>query len=257
MLKAKYNPKTTEECKQLFLDAEEISLQAASALKDGLQGKALLQAKKNLCGEDWNLRQLSKGSREKWSSFLREIDCWNEKVGSQNRNVSYLLDFAGYKEEGGVIETASHYREAKKIAGPNTGDIDETYKNVGGSENKTAAQLRANLTKKKVYVQDIFIREVGHKPEPSMNQIQIGSKMLDKLPHMTENEWKTWYRTASRCMHPDHGGSEHDFSILNSLNEMITTVVENEKRRVVYNEWAEDFKQWKKDHNYTSDFIEE
>ena len=65
---------------------------------------------------------------------MQSISCI-DKNGEPKRNVSYLLDFAGYKEqeekliEAGEditpIETASHYREAKK-ATPKSEPIEQT-----------------------------------------------------------------------------------------------------------------------------------
>ncbi len=256
MIRAAYTPETTEECAELYRNAEEIATVAAIALKDGLQGKALLQAKKNLCGKEWNAVSLTHAKSLKWKEFLNILNLI-DKQGKVKVNVRFLLDFAGYKEEGGEIETASHMREVKKIAGPKVEDIDKAYADAGGSENKSARELKENLTKTKIYVKDIFVREVGAMPETAMTIIQVGAKVLEKLPYMSEDEWKTWYRTASRCMHPDHGGTVHDFSILNSLNEMITVITENTKKQDTYNEWNNDYKQWKEDHGYKTDFTEE
>jgi len=71
---------------------------------DGLQGNALLTAKKLLCGDEWDSKKPTKVIGKKWSDFLSVINC-------QKANANYLLDFAGYKEDGGTIDTASHYRE--------------------------------------------------------------------------------------------------------------------------------------------------
>jgi len=57
-----------------------------------------------ICGDEWNAKKLSNNISKKWLSFLETIDLV-DKVGSQKMNVNYLLDFAGYKEDGGEIET--------------------------------------------------------------------------------------------------------------------------------------------------------
>ena len=121
-----YDPQTIEECKTLYLDAEEISMVVQQAAKDGLQGKSLLKAKKLICGDEWNkeIKTMSNSLGEKWKSFLHELNLI-DKNGIIVRNVRFLLDFAGYKEaESNLIQqgipveeitTASHYREVKKL----------------------------------------------------------------------------------------------------------------------------------------------
>ncbi len=95
-------------------------------------------AKKLICGDEWNTKILPQASAAKWKLFLQSISCI-DKNGEPKRNVSYLLDFAGYKEqeekliEAGEditpIETASHYREAKK-ATPKSEPIEQTLPKV-------------------------------------------------------------------------------------------------------------------------------
>ena len=85
----------------------------------------------------------------------------------------------------------------------------------------------------------------------------MGPKILSLLPEVSAAQWKKWYRNVSKCVHPDHGGSDTDFAVLNSLNEMINTVIENEEKRQAKNAWEADYKIWKEDKGYESDFIEE
>ena len=61
------------------------------------QGKALLDAKKLICGDEWNVKQLTHKTSKKWKEFLKMLDLI-DKNGNQKVNVNYLLDFAGYKE---------------------------------------------------------------------------------------------------------------------------------------------------------------
>ena len=122
-----YDPATVEECKDLYNNAIEIASVAQQAIKDGLQGKALLNAKKLICGDEWNAKRLTKSREKSWNIFLQAIDSV-EADGKPKRNVKYLLDFAGYKEaeqnlidegiEVETIDTASHYREVKKLTAP-------------------------------------------------------------------------------------------------------------------------------------------
>ncbi len=85
-----YNPTTKKECKQLYLDAPQIAEVTKAAVKDGLQGKALLTAKKLICGDEWDAKRLSSSLKKKWEEFFLSL-------GASERNVAYLLDFAGYK----------------------------------------------------------------------------------------------------------------------------------------------------------------
>ena len=86
-----YDPQTIEECKTLYLDAEEISMVVQQAAKDGLQGKSLLKARKILLGDEWNRKQQTHENSQKLKSFFVSINCSQQQA-------SYLLDFAGYKE---------------------------------------------------------------------------------------------------------------------------------------------------------------
>ncbi len=50
-----YDPKTVRECEELYRNASQIAEVAKAAIKDGLQGQALLEAKKIICGDEWEL----------------------------------------------------------------------------------------------------------------------------------------------------------------------------------------------------------
>jgi len=93
-----YDISTVALCQELYTKAPEIAQIASMAIKDGLQGKALLAAKKIICGDEWNAKILPQTSAAKWKLFLQSISCI-DKNGEPKRNVSYLLDFAGYKEQ--------------------------------------------------------------------------------------------------------------------------------------------------------------
>ncbi len=69
-------------------------------------GDALLKAKKLICGDEWNAKSLSHSKSSKWKDFLNTLNLVN-KNGEVKVNVRYLLDFAGYKEDGGKIEAVS------------------------------------------------------------------------------------------------------------------------------------------------------
>ena len=62
--------------------------------KDGLQCKALLEAKKLICGDEWNKKGST--SSPKFLLFLGKLDLIKPD-GRPKANVNYLLDFAGYK----------------------------------------------------------------------------------------------------------------------------------------------------------------
>ncbi len=83
-------------------------------IKDKGQGTVLLAAKKYYCGDEWDKRQMSKEARTKWKNFLVELNLWDNKFNKPLSNVNYLLEFAGYVEQGGKIEVASQYRAKGK-----------------------------------------------------------------------------------------------------------------------------------------------
>ncbi len=56
--------------------------------------------KKRICGNEWDAERMTKVYRKKWVDFFGKLDI-------TERNVQYLLDFAGYKEKGGKIDKAS------------------------------------------------------------------------------------------------------------------------------------------------------
>lgn len=279
-MKNSYDPKTEQECVELYKNAEEISSAAKMALKDGLQGKALLNAKKIICGDEWNATRLTKNIVLKWNTFLGQINLLRttgERIGSATDTVHKLLDFAGYKEKeeeliaDGVevtpINTASHYRETKKIAqedGKTTPeDISKVFtqavKTNDGVIPSTAKEVKEVVAKasRKIYVQELFIKEVGVCPPEAISSMTLGTTILSILPDLSEAQWKKWYRDMSKLIHPDTGGSSSDFAILNTINEAMTLTVENREKKQLRKEWKEDYETWKEDKGYKSDFVDE
>jgi len=161
--------RTTDDCKVQYQTAEEVSLLAKTAIKDGLQGQALLVAKKLICGDEWNKRNMSGNPRKKWADFLITIQCSSQQSG-------LLLDFAGYKEaeqnliDEGVdvtpIDTASHYREAKKLSDISGHEaVSTTYTQAveanGGVVPKTAKEVVTvvQASKKRISSEDLFFKD--------------------------------------------------------------------------------------------------
>jgi len=56
-----------------------------------------LKKRKVICGDEWNSTKLTDANRKNWISFLRSIDLYDDKNTRAKANVSYLLDFIGYK----------------------------------------------------------------------------------------------------------------------------------------------------------------
>ncbi len=256
-----YNPrqlKTIEDCVDQYNKAEEVSHLAQSVIKDRMQGDALLKARKLICRDEWDFKKLSRSTEKSWGVFLDTIGL---KGDSGRRQANYLLDFAGYKEDGGKIETASHFREVKKVSTTKTQtEIDELYDDAGGEELTTAKEVKEGLltTPKTVYVRHLFEDEAGKCPERGANSTRLGTMMLQKTPSITAGEWKKWYHKVSLCLHPDHNkDSSDDMAILASINEMIQTVVDANKKNKEADLWEADFKMWKEDRGYKSDIIKE
>ena len=239
LVRGSYPIYSLEDAKSLFMRAETIGEAAKMAITDGLKGKALLYAKREICGEEWNAPKLSNAVSQKWKDF------WS-MLNITKSNVNYLLDFAGYKEDGGIIETASHYREVKKIAGDMP--IDEKYKELGGSKLKTAKDIREAEKKKESLSERMqrFAREFPEyaKEKPTVAYMGMGPELMKRLPQVTPTEWKNFYRTTAACIHPDKGGSTENMAILSTLNEMYSFIFENreniefnKKREKIYEEF--------------------
>ena len=259
MVRAMYEPKTIDECRDLYLNATEIANVAAISIKDGLQGKALLEAKKLICNIEWDtpLGKMSKHFSTKWLNFLSTINLTFIDKGKYLRektNVRELLDFAGYKERGGEIETASHYQEVKKITGATNKEpekIDEAYRIAGGKELKTAKEVKekvAEVVEKVNPLKEFFKKYPEYqKEEPTISPIALGQFVLNQIPQITRKEWKKTYRTLAACVHPDKGGSDKDMSTLASINKIMETLFENaekkafnEKRKKTYAKFCEE-----------------
>lgn len=271
-----YPTDTEDQCKELYLQAEEIASVAATSIKDGLQGRALLSAKKIICGDYWdkdpskikkeNGRAEASNRYKNYQDFLKRIKC-------TNANSSYLLDFAGYKEAEEVliaegaditpIDTASHYREVKKQTEEKTPEaISKTYTEAvehTGSVPKTAVAVKEAVAKtgERVYVQDIFEDEVGKRPEVLYAQMFFGNEVLKKVPSVTPAQWKKFYRNVAACVHPDKGGTEQDMEVLARLNEMMNLVIDQTKSILERKAWDKDYIQWKTDKGYESDWVNE
>ncbi len=233
--------KTVEACIVQYNSAEEVSAIAKTVIKDRMQGDALLQAKK-LCyegsDEDYNSKNPKTTSKswEKWINVLHTIGSIKED-GKINRNVSHLLDFAGYKERGGEIEIASHYREAKKITGATNAEpekIDKAYEDAGGSELKTAADVKtAMIETQEINPYELFYaQQPEYKTEkPTIAPMAIGSLVIEKLPKISKKQWKKTYRTIATCVHPDKGGSDEDMSAMASFNEIMEMLFTNQEKK--------------------------
>ena len=49
-----------------------------------------------ICGDEWDAPRLSGASRKNWGIFLESLNC-------ERSTANKLLDFAGYKERGGIL----------------------------------------------------------------------------------------------------------------------------------------------------------
>lgn len=244
-----YNPKTLDECTKLYRDAPQIAEIAKSAIVDGLQGKALLEAKKLICGDEWNKAGNLSGSLSKtWQIFLQSVSCSKQQA-------SYLLDFAGYKEDGGEIETASHYREVKKRIGTDSSAIDEAYNDAGGKDLKTAKDVAKSI--KSISVLKLFEQEVGTFESVMLSTMQLQDKLTECIPDVSQEEWKSFYRKVSHCIHPDKGGEEIEMMMLSSFNKMMNILFKQVKEVQKSKEYRADYAQWKEDRGYESDWIKE
>lgn len=262
-----YSPralKTIDDCVEQYNKADEVSHIAQQVIKDRMQGDALLKAKKLICGDEWNLDmpQIGRSLRSKWSDFLSVIGLLTiggTRDGMPKTNVKYLLDFAGYKERGGEIETASHYREVKKVASSKSDEkeIDALYHESGGAELKTAREVKEAVQEKKISVYQLFTEEVGEEPRADLSSMMAGVKIQEAMPNPTESEWKDFYRTVANCIHPDKGGREEHATILTQLNTMYQIMFKHNKQVAINKAWWADYKIWKEDNGYTSEFIKE
>jgi len=248
---------TVEDCKDQYLKADEIASIAKNAIKDKLQGFALLKAKKIICDDEWDAAQLTHKTSKKWKDFLHVLNLIG-KDGAVSKNVLYLLDFAGYKESGGKIETASHYREVKKVSSTKTHtEIDAMYDEAGGEALVTAKEVKKGVQKQKVWVQPLFEKEVGKEPRITLSSVAYGMEINNTMPTPTPEEWKSFYRTVASCVHPDKGGNSEHTAILTQLNKMYQLVFTHEKEVSKKNEWNADYKMWKEDKGYKDEFIKE
>ena len=210
-----------------------------------------------ICGDEWDAPILLGNPLKNWKLFCDGLGLLDKK-GNPNRNVSYLLDFAGYKEKGGEIETASHYREVKKVSITKTHtEIDAIYKEAGGEELSTAKEVKESVQKQKVWVQPLFEKEVGKEPHTTFSSMAYGAELNKKMPVPTEPEWKSFYRAVASCVHTDKGGDNNHILILNQLNEMYELVFSHARELEERTKWNIDYKIWKEDNGYKDDFVKE
>lgn len=259
-----YNPKTVKECEELYRNAPQIAEVAKLAVKDGLQGKALLEAKKMKCEDEWDKPRgnMSDSARSKWDFFLETLNLLSKRKDGrieEKTTVRELLEFAGYKERGGEIETASHYREVKKVTGSKDEKvIDKAYSDAGGKELKTAREVKEKVIEKckLVYVRNLYEDEVGSFEDECLSTIQLQESLVENLPEVGRTEWKSFYRKLSHCIHPDKN-DEGMQSILNNFDKMMTILFKQEKAVKERRDWNSDYEQWKDDRGYIDDFVRE
>ena len=260
-----YNEKllhTVDDCVEQYKKAEEVSRIAQAVIKDRMQGSALLKAKKIICGDEWNSRKLSNIISKKWLSFcetLGQID----RSGNQTRNISYLLDFAGYKEaeerliEAGVdvtpIDTASHYREVKKLSELDSHEaVATTYTQAVEANNgeipSTAKEVKevVNTSKNKVNSMDLFLSDfpeyIGI--EPSHNKLKVDDIISSKLPRPSKDKWKHFYKIVASSIHPDKGGTDDDMAILTGIKEVYDYLHQQDKQNMQMSEKTEKYREW-------------
>ncbi len=264
-----YSPRkltTVEECADQYRKAPEIAGIAHQAIKDGLQGSALLKAKKLICGDEWNAPKLTNNISKKWKGFLETLNLLDKK-GSQKMNVSYLLDFAGYKEvEAKLIEegediipigTASHFRETKKHSEHKDHlDVAIEYTDAVHANNdvvpKTAEEVKEVVLKaeNKVSSEAVFMDEFPQYQDipQGVSDMKYGLDLMKLLPDPDKKAWKSFYHTVARCLHPDTGGSVDDMAILTRLNEMYSFVHNQSEIKQRKDEKMDHYKIWCKDH---------
>ena len=251
---------TIDDCVNQYNKAEEVSRIAQMVIKDRMQGSALLKAKKLICGDEWNNKQLSHLKSEKWKEFLQTLGC-------PYRNSQYLLDFAGYKEaednliaqgiEITPIATASHYREVKKLTDINTPEaVATTYTQAveanGGNIPRTAKEVKEviNTSKNKISSEELFLREFPEYEdiESPHNDLKVDDFISRKLPRVSKDKWKHFYKLVAKIIHPDKGGNEDDMSILTGLNEVYDYLRKQEEisnksdeKYKAYEDWCKDY----------------
>ncbi len=251
-----------------FHRAEEIGKKIA----DMGQGAVLLAAKKYYCGSEWNAKSLSDKVRPKWKTFLVQLELWREEYDKPKANVNYLLDFVGYKEAGGEIETSSQYREVKKIAKQIEPDlkqedlpeaIDNIYKEIGGPANTTAKAIKeagSELLVEKskedpkmvetVMISLAYKNAFGKPPEHKYgNAFGIDKDMVEALPTISRKEWKKIYLKLSNLLHPDKGGSADEMAVISQFNKTLEIRFVYEDTKKKRQEWTDNLRAWEKEYN--------
>ena len=243
-----------------------------------------------------NLNKVPQDLVDRWYKFLSQIDEL-DKDGRESRQVRRLMVFANYteteklngikiiaptetqlrkisnlmnsnKKKASIVTVAKMYEKLAKesndgkVFGSST-DVEKAY--VAYHEEPIKEKKKKKDKKKKkeveeveeVYVRDVFAEAAGDCPPRGGNSLKLGSAVLAEFPTMSEDEWKKWYRKVASILHPDKGGSEQDMTILTAINNMVNVVVEANKLNEKNSQWEDDYEQWKKDHNYNSDFVPE
>ena len=172
---------------------------------------------------------------ESFGKFCQKIDEFEfrDNVPYPSSRVYRLLDFAGYKEEGGVIETASHYREVKKVVGRDTAKIDEVYEELDSP--KTAKDVKEQVQsveskwledrKKEEILLEQFLEL---RPDLKVKAYE-DSKTEIAVP--TKEAWKKFFGVVSHCVHPDKGGEEYLQDILNNINAYMRNEIARDANR--------------------------
>ena len=273
LIRAFYEPKNAKEAKELYIKAPSIAESAKIGLLDGLQGKALLVAKKDICGDEWNAAKITNiAAKNKWFAFLLSLGLSDpRREYSEGRTARRLLEFAGYKEAGGTIETASHFREVKKIVESSKPEmIDPIYKEAGGPSIVTAKEVKEKiistisqpLSKEEIIAKpepvidiksvELFLEtypEYENIDQPLMNK-ELENQIFQALPDIDKESWKIFYKKLSKIIHTDLGGQDNDMQILSSFNNIMNKKYINLKLEEKVSERDSKYEKFCKEHNY-------
>jgi len=240
-------------------------LMAMKTIQDGLQGKALLDAKRLICGDEWNAVSLTNENSSKWKEFLKYLDLI-QPSGKPKVNVSYLLDFAGYKEieenftDVTPIANAGQFREVKKLSETNdpreiaklNTEIVEAIEGAG--EKVTASSIKEFAL---VNVEEQFKKEFNLEKPVVTNFFENMTDLTNMINEIDFTHYKTVYKELSKIYHPDkNNGSDHEvMAFMNSLNELFKFVTKRRKSVVMKEEYMKQYEEWKEKKGYESDYI--
>lgn len=188
--------------------------------------------------------------KAEWPIFLDKIGMMSDRGGRYRpkANVFYLMEFAGYKEEGGAIETASHYREVKKVVGKDQGKIDEAYKELDSPKTakdvKEQVQSRESLWLDAKREEDALLEEfLTLRPDLKVSPY-IDSNAQIKIP--SRISWKLFFATVSHCIHPDKGGDAEMQDILNNINSYMKNEISKESNKYMQDVLNREFSVFKR-----------